>query len=80
MCVCVCVCVCVCACVRVCVCRVVCTVYVSTSRGTLDLAVGMPLQVETLQKEVQHLRKASMFNYVKLSHHATHMQCIYSHM
>ena len=29
---------------------------------TLHLAVGMPLQVETLQKEVQHLRKASMLH------------------
>ena len=34
---------------------------------TLHLAVGMPLQVETLQKEVQHLRKASMLH----SHQAT---------
>ena len=57
-----CVCVCVCVwCVGWCVCVCVCVQCMYDSR-TLDLAVGMPLQVETLQKEVQHLRKASMLH------------------
>ena len=59
-------------CVYVCVCVcVVCVwcwcVQCMYDSRTLHLAVGMPLQVETLQKEVQHLRKASMLH----SHQAT---------
>ena len=63
-------------CVYVCVCVCVCDVCVQCmyDSRTLDLAVGMPLQVETLQKEVQHLKKASTLH----SHtKPLHIQCKY---